>query len=170
MGKWVTIRLMILICILFTLLLIFDKGADADEMYLTGALGVFNSGKSSLSETKFANVGYRSPLGMFTQQVEIGGWIDRFGQGRADSAYTAYQVGWQVDAPLIARIMTGPCMITTPDVYLGGRLNFKEDLYVGEEDSQGRTIGIKYNHISSAGIYTPNIGRDALGVEIGIKF
>lgn len=144
--------------------------AKGQDVYMTGALGVFNSGKSSLSESKFANVGYRTSLGLFKQQVEVGGWIDRVGQGRADSAYAAYQIGWEVDGPLIARIMTGPAMMTTPDVYLGGRFEFKEDLYLGEEDKAGRMIGVKYNHLSSAGIYTPNIGRDFMGLEIGMRF
>lgn len=144
--------------------------AHADDIYLTGALGVFNSGKSSLSETKFANVGYRTDLGWFKQQAEIGGWVDRAGGGRSDSAYGAYQLGWEVNGPCIARIMTGPAWITTPDAYLGGRFEFKEDIYVGEEDKDGRTIGVKYNHLSSAGIYTPNLGRDLLGIEIGIRF
>lgn len=163
------VRLVLIILIGITIVTYCAHPAHSDDVYLTGALGVFNSGKSSLSETKFANVGYRIDLGWFKQQVELGGWIDRV-PGRSGSAYGAYQVGWEVDNGLIARVMTGPAFITTPDDYLGGRLEFKEDLYLGCKDVEGRTFGVKYNHLSSAGIYAPNIGRDFFGLEIGVRF
>ncbi len=142
-----------------------------DEIYLTGAVGVFNSGKSSLSETKYANLGYRTSLGLFKQGFELGGWVDRV-PGRSDSAYCAYQLGWEVvtNGGFIGRVMTGPAVITTPDEYLGGRFQLKDDIYLGIKDDSGRTFGVKYNHLSSAGIYPINIGRDFFGLEIGLRF
>lgn len=142
-----------------------------DEIYLTGAVGVFNSGKSSLSESKYMNIGYRSDLGWFKQGFEGGAWIDRV-PGRNGSLYGAYQLGYEVVTHdgLIARIMTGPALISTTDEYLGGHFQFKDNIYLGVKDDEGRTIGINYNHLSSAGIETPNQGRDFLGVEVGVRF
>lgn len=145
-------------------------GAERSEVYSTVAVGVFNSGKQSLSEEKFLNVGRRTNLGPFIQQVEVGGWTDRAGQGRSGSAYGAYQVGFEVHGPVLGRIATGPCFITAPDSYLGGVFQFTEDFYAGEEDTTGHSIGFLYKHISSAGIEQPNIGRDQMGFQIGLRF
>jgi Lipid A 3-O-deacylase (PagL) len=165
---WTRLRqLAVFTALIFTIL--YAMSAKADEVYLTGAVGVFNSGKSSLSETKYTAAGYRTSLGWFKQDLELGGWIDRV-PGRSGSAYSAYQVGWEVDGPMIMRVMTGPAFISTTDEYLGGHFQLKDDFYLGIKDTEGRTMGVKYNHISSAGIETPNIGRDFFGLEIGLSF
>jgi hypothetical protein len=158
-----------LLIFLFFLCLSFSW-CRADEVYSTAALGVFNSGKQSLSEEKFLNVGYRKPLGPFIEQAEIGGWTDRAGNGRGGSAYGAYQLGFEVHGPILGRIATGPALITSPDSYLGGVFQFTEDFFAGEEDAQGHSIGFIYKHISSAGIEQPNIGRDQMGFQIGLRF
>lgn len=156
--------------VLLALVLLLTTAASADEMYMTGAVGVFNSGKKSLSECKFLNVGERKPLGPLIQQWEVGGWTDRAGDGRGGSAYGAYQLGFEVHGSMLARVATGPALITSPDSYLGGVFQFTEDFALGEEDSQGHYAVFKYKHISSAGIEQPNIGRDFMGVEIGLHF
>jgi hypothetical protein len=140
------------------------------EVYSTVAVGVFNSGLHSLSEEKFLNVGYRSALGPLVQQVEVGGFTDRAGNGRSGSAYGAYQVGFEVHGPILGRICTGPALISSPDSYLGGVFQFTEDFYAGEEDTHGHSIGFLYKHISSAGLEQPNIGRDQMGFQIGLRF
>lgn len=154
------------------------KLAHADEglnevkptYYMTGALGVFDSGRHSLTEEKFLNIGRRTTLGPFIQQVEIGGWTDVAGNSRSGSAYGAYQVGLEVDGAFLGRICTGPAFISSPDVYLGGHFQFTEDFYIGEHDAKGHSVGFIYKHISSAGLEEPNIGRDQMGFQIGLPF
>ena len=152
-----------------TIFLVIDDGY-ADE-YMTAAVGVANSGKTSHAETKFANVGYRSYLGLgLSYQAEVGGWVDIAGEGRKSSGYGAYQLGVETDGPTFARVMAGPALISTPDSYLGGLLQFSEDFYIGLRGKNGNTVGILYKHISSAGIEQPNEGRDLAGFQVSIPF
>lgn len=155
-----------------TVCLILEKDSPADEDYMTGMLGVFNSAQKSKVETKFLNIGHRSDLGFgLSQQIEAGGWIDSAGGGRGSSGYGAYQIGVETDTEVQGRVMFGPAIITSPDIYLGGIFpQFTEDFYIGIKGHDGNTVGVKYKHISSAGLCSPNMGRDFAGVEIGIPF
>lgn len=152
------------------LLLLITSLAEADD-YATVSLGVFNSAKQSHAESKFINVGHRENtiLGL-TYQYEAGGWTDVAGGGRGGSGYGAVQAGVQTNGPIYARVMTGPALITSPDSYLGGYLNFTEDFYIGLKGPNGNTVGVKYKHISNAGITQPNVGRDFAGVEVSIPW
>jgi hypothetical protein len=69
-----------------------------------------------------------------------------------------------------ASVFSGPTLITSPDIYLGGPLQFNESIYLGIKDKREESIGFAYNHFSSAGIEMPNIGRDFAGLEIKFKF
>lgn len=141
------------------------------EDYATAAVGVFNSGKNSHAETKFANLGHRGDLGLgLTYQLELGGWVDTTGHGRASSAYGAAQFGVETDGEVFARVMTGPALITNPDWYLGGPFAFTEDFYLGLRGRNGNSVGLLYKHISNAGIYNRNVGRDLAGVQVSIPF
>ncbi len=133
--------------------------------------GVFNSGKQSLAEVKFVNIGHREPLFLgLTQQYEAGGWSDSAGNGRHGSIYGAYLVGVEAGANAIARAMAGPAIIATPDSYLGGPIAFSEEFFVGFKSNSGNVVGVMYKHISNAGLYTQNMGRDFAGVQAGITF
>lgn len=57
------------------------------------------------------------------------------------------------------------------DAFLGGPIQFHEDIYVGfrESDNDIR-IGAFFKHISSASIYKPNRGKNLLGLSISIPF
>lgn len=153
----------------FTYLLITDDGYPED--YASFAVGVANSGKASLTETKLFNFGHRDKfLFGLSYQYEVGGWIDIAGQGRKGSGYGAYQIGVETDGPIFARVMVGPALITTPDAYLGGAFNFTEDFYLGLSGKNGNTIGVLYKHVSNAGLEPPNMGRDFAGVTVSIPF
>lgn len=146
--------------------------AHGDELVIDGGIGVLNSAKSSLSETKFAKFGLEEPVWYaLKQRFSIGLWLDNKGQGRTGSAFAGYQLGFQVTSDALeASVWSGPTLITTPDVYLGGPLQFNETLFLGIHDKAGQTIGVAYNHFSSAGLEMPNIGRDFFGLEIRFKF
>lgn len=153
-------------------LLLFIGNIVRADTYATGMLGAFSTESGSKANNKFVNVGYRDYLGFgLTEQYEIGGWWDASGNGRKGSIYGAYQLGLEVDSFLLARFMVGPAFITSPDSYLGGAFpQFTEDLFFGLQGKNGNTLGVKYKHFSSAGIYQPNMGRDLLGVEISIPW
>ncbi len=166
----IILRVSFLAIIVCTLALILMDNVEADE-YASAMVGVFNSGKKSLAETKLVNIGHREygPGGLCFQ-YEGGGWVDSVGQGRSGSAYGALQVGVEAGDTVIARVVTGPALISSPDEYLGGIFQFSEDFFMGIRGNSESTVGIKYKHFSSAGLEQPNVGRDFMGVEAAIHF
>lgn len=170
MVKYLVIRIAVIVGIVCMVALLTGNDAAADS-YMSGMVGVASSGKDSISETKFINLGFRQPflLGL-SQQVEVGGWVDRAKNGRKGSGYVSWQLGVEAGDTTVARVMVGPALITTPDAYLGGPLEFTEDFYIGIRGRNGNSVGVQYKHFSSGGIYQPNIGRDFLGPQISIPF
>jgi hypothetical protein len=142
--------------------------AGDDQMFLDGGVGVFNSGKKSLSETKFVSIGNQEDLwGPFKDRVSLGGWLDNAGGGRSSSALVAGQLGFEVNSNgLVGSLFSGPALISTPDVLLGGHFQFQDNINLGIQDKSGNYIGVEYKHLSSAGLEMPNIGRDSIGLEL----
>lgn len=138
------------------------------DSFLTAGAGVGNSEHSRL-----INAGVRLPLVFnLIEQYEIGFWVDPRTNGYSGSGYAANLVGVEVKTnPLVLRAMIGPAIITNTDILLGGIFpQFTEDFFVGIIDNTGNSIGAKYKHLSSAGIYSPNVGRDFVGLEISIAW
>lgn len=168
LDKWI-VRIMLAIVALTAVLLI-TSNSHADD-YASAMLGVFNSGKSGLSETKFVNVGHRESTNFgLSYQYEGGGWFDTAHNGRKTSGYIAGQAGVEAGDTVVARVMTGPAIISSPDSYLGGYFQFTEDFAIGIKGSNGNTVYIMYKHFSSAGLEQPNTGRDFAGVSVSIPW
>lgn len=141
----------------------------ADETFLGYGLGAFNS-----NDTKVLNLGYREDIweGIYWQ-YKGGFWIDTSGgPGRSGSIYLSSGPGLMIDLnPIEIRNGIGLAMITNPDSYLGGPFpQFNEELYIGVRDKKGNGIGIQYEHISSAGIWQPNMGRDFLMIQLSQRW
>lgn len=144
----------------------------ADD-YADVSLGLFHNGSPGPANVKFGQIGHRDFIGFgLFNQYEGGGWVQTTNsEGKKSSAYVADQIGLQVDNGLVARIATGPSIISSPDSFLGGNFQFTEDLFLGLKDAgNGNTIGFKYKHFSSAGLEMPNQGRDFGGIEISFPF
>jgi hypothetical protein len=158
----------------FIFILLFCKIASADEAFINYGVGILESAKSSFSETKMIDVGYRSFIwdGLYWQN-KAGVWIDNSGDpNRSSSGYASSGIGLEVDLkPIELRTGSGLAFITSPDHYLGGIFpQFDTDFYAGVRDRFGDGIGIKYDHISSAGIFSYNQGRDFVTFEISYKW
>lgn len=167
--KYILIRLGTLTALAY-LFSIWAHYAHADS-YSSFMVGVFSSGKHSTSEVKFLNIGHREPLAFgLIHQYELGGWTDTVGGGRKGSAYIAYQIGLEAGDNVFMRVMVGPSMISLPDAYLGGPFELTEDFFIGLRGKSQHSIGFKYKHISSGGVYTPNVGRDLAGIEASLSF
>lgn len=140
--------------------------------FLRYGAGTFNSAEKQAFETKVASVGYRSRIiGPIFQQVEFGLWSDSAGAGRRSSGFGNYSLGIQsTPGYMVFRSSWGVGMITTPDSMLGGHFQFNQDLTVGVRDDAGTIFGFNYKHISSAGIYKVNRGRDFITVHLEIPF
>ena len=146
--------------------------AENDQIVVDGGIGVFNSAKRSLSETKSFTLGIQEDLyGPLKQRVTVGGWIDNGGDGRSGSALVSGQLGFEVNRDgLVAGIFSGPTFITNRDALLGGHFQFMDDLHLGIQDKNSNYIGVMYRHLSSAGIEMPNYGRDVMGLELRFPF
>jgi hypothetical protein len=143
--------------------------ALSDDTFVEAGVGIFSSGVNTLAETKLLMVGRQTEVwGPFVNRYGVGGWTDCAGNGRSDSAFFSDQIGFEVvtGTGTYASVYSGPTAITATDAYLGGHFQFQEDVHLGIQDQQSNSIGVMYKHFSSAGIYTPNIGRDFMGVEI----
>lgn len=83
----------------------------------------------------------------------------------------SYRLGVAVDlsSGVFATATTGPGFITQRDSYLGGYYQFIEDVSIGIKD-QFNLFGVGYQHISSAGLETPNRGRDYFYFKAGVRF
>lgn len=156
------------------LAIILSSTAMADEAFLGYGLGVFNSAKQSSGEVKAFQLGYRDDLiDGFYWQYKLGFWGDGSGdKGRSSSGYASTGPGFRVDLnPIEIRTGWGIAAITSPDSYLGGRFpQFNGELYMGVRDKHGNGIGFQYEHISSAGLVTPNQGRDLVILQMSQRW
>jgi hypothetical protein len=141
--------------------------AQDDQIIVGGGIGVFHSADRGLSETKMLSLGVQEDFwGAIKTRGTVGGWLDNSGPPKSDSGFVSGQMGWEVNRDgLIAGAFTGPAIISNTDSLLGGHFQFMDDLHLGIQDKEGNYIGVMYRHFSSAGLATPNIGRDIVGLE-----
>jgi len=140
----------------------------ADDVFVDAGIGAFRTAGDDAVGTKFLKLGVQEDLWEgFKQRFNGGFWLDSQGQGRSSSGFAGYQWGFEVDNDVFqSSVFAGPTLITSPDSYLGGIFQFNESLFFGIKDRFDNSIGMFYNHFSSAGIENPNKGRDFMGVEI----
>jgi hypothetical protein len=158
---------------LFLLIVLTPRCAIADSLSFKYGLGVIEGAPT----TKVKAFGLRAEQSLprfFPIHVayESGLWTDTgSAQGRSSSAYLAAQFGLRPQSEhFYAKSFIGPCVIAAPDSLLGGRFpQFRFDMGIGFQDRDS-FVGLNLSHISSAGIYSPNKGRDFLGAEIGLRF
>jgi hypothetical protein len=153
----------------FIILAMAATPAMASELYLDAGLGAFSTEGDTLSQVKFARVGVQGEiLQALVQRFNVGGWLDQRGAGYTDSAFAGYQLGFDVrNDALEMAIFSGPTYISSSDVALGGNFQFNETIYVGIHDPKSDdSIGMAYNHFSSAGLEMPNLGKDFVCLEI----
>lgn len=135
-------------------------------------VGVFNSSGASQTAVKSFSVGYEERwVGPIIHQYEIGMYSDPSGEDRKSSGFGFYSLGVETNPGyFVARSLWGIGAITTPDSMLGGWFNFAQDFLIGVRDDRGCIIGLNYKHISSAGIYQPNRGRDFVVIHVEIPW
>lgn len=153
------------------LLLLSTAVMAEDTTIIKYGVGVADSGKDSLSETKYLGVGQQIPLfsDYLFSQWELGAFADNAGNGRKSSAFGFYGIGVNVNAGSVyAQSVFNVGLISSPDAYLGGPFQFSEDLGVGLQSKSGASMGVHFKHISSAGIERPNNGRDFLLIQLRV--
>ena len=141
---------------------------SAGELVVDGGLGILDSKGYSLSQDKFAKIGYQETLWYaLKERINTGLWLDTRSDKYSSSGFAGYQIGFDVrNSILEASIFSGPTLISNTDQDLGGHLQFNESIFLGIVDDKHESFGIAYNHFSSAGLASPNIGRDFFCLEI----
>ena len=135
-------------------------------------LGIFGSAETGRGETKLFSLGYEDDwFGPFIYQYEGGVFADQGGGGRSSSGFGNISTGVEVNPGyLLLRSLWGVGGITSPDTQLGGIFQFNQDLLLGVKDNKGNIIGLDYKHISSAGLESPNRGRDFILIHVEIPW
>lgn len=159
---------------LLCLLLLISNVALADEGFLGYGVGVFHDADQYTGQNKYFEVGYRSDIWEGIMWQYKGGF---WGEGSQDTTrkngfWISSGPQFQVDLqPLEIRTGWGLAMISNPDSQLGGRFpQFNGELYLGLRDKRGNAIGFQYEHISSAGLVTPNQGRDFVTLQLSTRW
>lgn len=153
--------------------LLMNTWAYADEGFMGFGVGVANSAKHGPGEVKTYNLGYREDLiEGFYWQGKAGLWgLGANSEGQKSSGYGTTGLGFRVDfTPVEFHAGWSAGLITTPDSFLGGVFEFQGDLGVTLRDRHGNGIGLAYTHLSSAGIYSPNLGRDFGVLELSTRW
>lgn len=103
--------------------------------------------------------------------AEMGGWVDNGGNGRSNSLLAKLQVGVTpgMERGIFGKAFVGPCFLNATDTQLGGHGQFCTDIGLGLRDVF-TFMDIDYGHISSAGLATPNKGRDYIMFEAGFHW
>jgi hypothetical protein len=156
--------------LLFLLLLTTSSFADTVFKYGVNV----PSGDKKLATTKALFIGEQSKLlGSVISQWELGGWFDNSGiEGRKSSVLGSVSLGVHVNAGyLFTQALIGPALMLPTDSNLGGPLQFNNDFALGLRDPETKAaIGFAYKHISSAGIFKPNKGRDFIMFRVSIPW
>lgn len=149
--------------------------AEAPEQETYGRLGVgiFNSAKDNVAEVKTVAFGYNEALfNGLRSQYELQGWIDsRRDLGRKCGGAFTGQLGVDVNPGYFYfGTYAGIGLLYPTDSYLGGMIQFVETVSFGVRDNKQKSFGFFYQHVSSAGVFSPNMGRDFTGLKVGVPF
>lgn len=144
-----------------------EPQAAYDESYFKVGAGL---NPPDMTQVAF---GSHTPLlGSIIEQKEVGLWGDNKPiRGRSSSWYAQYGVGAHaVNGAFYAQAVTGVAYITDPDSHLGGHVQFVQDAGLGLLSEEGFGVGLSYKHVSSAGLYTPNKGRDFILLRLSLPW
>lgn len=135
--------------------------------------GIFLPNNEKIGNVKLFSVGYEEPLFyLLDWKLEAGGFSDsKSNNDRRGSLFASIGPGVSVNGEnFYSKVFWSAGGITGPDAMLGGPFEFFGDVELGLKDPRGNSIGFDYKHISSAGIYNINHGRDFLLIKVEIKY
>ena len=130
----------------------------------------FGSGlDGAFGSSKLGAFGYQEEIfGPLHSQIE-GGMFTRDG---GYALFGAYSIGISVltSGGIYAKVFTGPALLSGTDSRLSSLLEFNNDLELGLRDLSGVELGLVYKHMSNAGLWEPNPGRNWLMLKVSIPF
>lgn len=131
----------------------------------------FGTNSNDFSTRMFA-VGYEMPLwGILSHQVLLGAYIDG-SQSSGVVGFGSYEIGLDITTPsgIYTKFFIGPGLMTQTDTRISSIPEINTDMEVGLRDTKGSSIGFNYHHISNAGFFPPNLGRDFMGLKVQFSF
>jgi hypothetical protein len=145
--------------------------ANAGTFFRYG-VGIFHSADYSSTAVKSFSTGYIGEvLGPIIYQGELGYFGDSSGHDRNGSGFGNVGLGVEANPGVfILRSTWAVGAITSPDAMLGGPFQFNHDFLFGVKGDNGAIIGLDLKHISSAGLESPNLGRDFLLLHVELPF
>lgn len=153
--------------ILLLLLLPTITLADDGQKFIRLGLGMDST---TLPSTKMVSAGYSNKLtSIFDYKLE-GGAFDDINESQGPIAFGGPSLGisTKTKAGAYGKVFFGPALISQTDSRLGGIFEFQTDLELGLTDYRGVSLGVSFKHISDAGITSTNLGRDIIGITIGV--
>lgn len=158
----------VLLCV--ALAILFAVTARADDVSFKYGMGLYE-GERTGNIKIFSFRHERHEFYAIHSAREAGLWVDNIGNGRSGAAFGKYQVGVKpgADVGFYGSAMWGVQLQSSTDTQLGGYAQFSQDFGVGFRDETS-FIALGYGHVSSAGIFTPNRGRDFQYLQLGVRF
>lgn len=154
-----------------TLMFVFtSRHANADDVSFKYGMGLLD-GSPTGSIKQFSLRSESRFIGPVHTAAEGGLWVDNLGGGRRGAVYGKYQLGVQ-SGPQVGVYASGYWGIelqSSTDTQLGGYLQFCQDAGIGIRDETS-FVQATYSHVSSAGIYRVNRGRDFVLLSFGLRF
>lgn len=129
------------------------------------------TGANSISDVKYLGLAkefYLSPNIFW--KLEVGYWADKR-PGARPGLIIGPSLGLVIHPfkYFDLRVNAGIAGITQRDAYLGGPFQFTEEVFFGMREGTA-FIGTSCWHVSSAGIFRPNIGRNFCALTAGYGF
>lgn len=161
-------RLSLWSCAVFSsLLLCLTASALAGQVsYLGAGAGVYNVGESDARY--YGVIDYRPPLGLYG----VGTWISMYG---TDDRITYFTGGILKDFYLLQSMVLTPSFGVglynedNGDVVLGDPLEFRSAVMLSYELQSGSRIGVRFGHVSNAGLGETNPGSEFLSLLYTIR-
>lgn len=158
----------ILCCILWVLIIAYTTNVFGyDGTYIKYGVGVDNPNLGA----KLMSFGYQAPLLLLMDyQLEGGVYNDTnqsqgpIGFGNADFGFSA------MGDNVYAKAFFGPAFVTSTDSRLSSIFEFNHDFELGIIDHRGVSVGMAFKHMSNAGIWGSNLGRDFGLFKVQIPF
>lgn len=149
----------------------FSTPSHGEQLGFKFGLGMLDGERTAKIKTfSFRSEGYTETRGV-ASAWEVGLWTDTGkSDGRKGAAFYKYQVGFRPQSQhVFFKAMAGPALLSSTDSQLGAPLQIGSDFGVGFQDDESY-VGLTYSHFSSAGVFSPNMGRDFILFDFGIRF
>lgn len=125
----------------------------------------------SLFNNKFAAIGYQNHIKntIFDYQIEGGYFADATKGILQQTLFAGPSIGLSIEnSGHYTKVFFGPSIVSHTDERLSIPFEFNADFEFGFQDSRGVGMGIGFKHMSSAGLGSPNLGRDFLYLQISL--